>query len=589
MNTFPLKRILWSNEHIMAALLGVLLLYMLPGWVNDLSGIFYFLIICAVAIFVDMAVNMFRYRQPVCAVSAAVTAGIVYVLTPGSSLGLQLAGTAAALILGKHIWGGTGKNPINPAMTGVLLIGLLTDLGAADISPRLLLIPALLLSIPFIRFRPYASIGFMTGMAAALVLLQKFGFDSYLGYGAIFWGCLIITDPVTVSFNPKVGAVGGALVGLAAIVLSGSTVVLAAGILLFNVICFIADKYLEQTYIKNPGRKAVGRLIKDNSDKLYFDLSMTGDETTVVSLSDSVDCESMLKRVEANEVVGLGGAAFPAGRKIRTVAGSHAEKKYLIVNGVECDPGLIHDKWLINRHMKEICKGVSYIRECIDFELITIAVKEGTEIKDCEVNVVTVPDYYPIGAEKNLIRHILGVSLSEGDIPAENGILVLNVQTVFSIYEAVYHNKKADTKLITVADLKAGVDYVVRVRLGTGIRALLQMLPISSGNIFIGGGAMQCRTTTDEDVIDGNANFIGISDFPKYKESVLCSKCGLCVESCPQGLRVDAISKLVDQGNLQSAKKYQPEKCIQCGNCSRVCLAGRNLAMRVKAAKLYEC
>ncbi len=588
MNTFPIKRIPWSNEHVMTALLGVLLLYMLPGWVNDFSGLFGFLGICALSIFIDAAVNMLRYKHPVCGVSAAVTAGIVYVLTPGIPWALQLAGTAAALLLGKHIWGGTGKNPINPAMTGVLLIGLLSDLGAAAFSPQLLLIPALLLSIPFIRFRPYASIGFMAGMAAALVLLRKFGFDSYQEYGAIFWGCLVLTDPVTVTSNRKVGAAGGALIGFAATVLTGSTVVLAAGVLLFNVVCFIADRYLEQPCVKKPGRKAIGKLIKGNSEVLYFDLSLSGDEAAAVSQSASVACEDIISLIEARAVIGLGGAGFPAAKKVRTVANSAADKKYLIINGVECDPGLIHDKWLIKRHMEEICKGIKLITNCIDFELTAIAVKEGTDIKDSQVNIARVPDYYPVGAEKNLIKHVLGIDLSESDIPAEKGILVLNVQTVFSIYDAVSNNKKADTKLITVADLKAGTDYVVRVRLGTPVKTLLQKLPLSTANVFLGGGAMQCRNSKEDDVIDGNVNFIGISDFPIYKESVLCSKCGLCAENCPGGLRVDVISKLVDQGNLQGAKKYHPEKCIQCGNCSRVCLAGRNLAMRVKAAKLSE-
>lgn len=584
MNTFPLIRTRWSNEYIMAAMLGVLILYLLPAWVQRPGGILNFLAVVLVSLLIDAAINIVRYRKPVCGVSAAVTAGILYILTPGTALWLQIAGAAAALVLGKHIWGGTGKNPVNPAMTGLLLIGLLFELKAPEFSPQLLLLPALLLSIPFIRFRPYAAIGFMAGMAAALVFMQKFAFDSYLGYGAIFWGCLVLTDPVTVTPNRTVGAAVGALTGAAAMVLTGSTVVLAACVLLLNVISFITDTYLELPQGKIPAGKAIKKLIPGDSDVLYFDLSLSSEGTELEDPRD-FNIQAILDRIEKNEVVGLGGAAFPAIRKIRAVMESPEEKKYLVVNGVECDPGLIHDHWLINRHMKEICAGIKLLRKCVDFEIAALAVKENTEIKACEVNVVRVPDYYPAGAERNLIGHVLGKELPIDDIPAKKGILVLNVQTVFAIYEAVYRDKKADTKLITVADLKSGADYVVKAKLGTGIRDMIQMLPVASGNVFAGGGAMQCRNTADDDVVDKNVNFIAVSAFPRYKESVLCSKCGICAGNCPMGIRVDRISRLMEQDRQEEAKKYQPERCIQCGNCSRVCLAGKNLAMRVKAAK----
>jgi Na+-translocating ferredoxin:NAD+ oxidoreductase RnfC subunit len=239
----------------------------------------------------------------------------------------------------------------------------------------------------------------------------------------------------------------------------------------------------------------------------------------------------------------------------------------------------------MDRNMDEICAGIKLLRKCLDFETVTLAVKETTDIKACEVNIAKVPDYYPAGAEKILIKQVLGIELEQGAIPAKNGILVLNVQTVFAIYEAVCRNKRADAKLITVADLKSKTDYVVKARLGTTIQGIVEKLPLASGNIFVGGGAMQCRNAADDDLVDEKVNFIAVANFPKYKESPLCSGCGFCTANCPMGIRVDRISQLVEQGNLEAAKKYQPEKCMQCGNCSRVCLAGRNLAMRVKAAK----
>jgi Na+-translocating ferredoxin:NAD+ oxidoreductase RnfC subunit len=66
--------------------------------------------------------------------------------------------------------------------------------------------------------------------------------------------------------------------------------------------------------------------------------------------------------------------------------------------------------------------------------------------------VYAVPNRYPIGAEKILIKEVLGITIAQNVIPADCGILVLNVQTVHAIYEAIYGNCKPNTKFITVAE-----------------------------------------------------------------------------------------------------------------------------------------
>ncbi len=589
MNTFSLIRTRWSNEKVMTAVFGVLVLYLLPLWIHHPESIPAFLAVLAAALLTDTVLNLIRYRCPICGVSAAVTAGVFYILTPGTYLWVRVVGVAAALLAGKHVWGGTGKNPVNPALAGVLIIGLVLPVNAPDFTPQLSMLPALLLSIPFIRFRPYAAAGFMAGMAAVMVLGQNFGFDSYLSYGAVFWGCLVLTDPVTVTPRPVLGAAGGAVTGALAMLLSGSTVAMAGSILLFNVVCYIADSYLKQPLGKLARGKCVGGVMARNSEVLFFDLSQSREETCEVAGEEAAalifSSQEIMERLERNEVAGLGGAAFPTAEKVKRVIEARVEKKYFIINAVECDPGLIHDGWLLDRCMEEICTGIKLIQQCVSFEVVVLAVKETKTIKACNVNVAKVPDYYPVGAERELIRQVLGKGLSAGDIPAEKGILVLNVQTVFSAFEAVARNKRALTKYITVADINAKTAYVVKTKLGADIRAITDKLPLTPGNIFAGGGAMQCRNVYAGDLVDRHVSFIAVARFSGYKESILCSRCGFCDKSCPMGLAVSRISQLVEQGRLEEAKKYKLETCLQCGNCSRVCLAGRNLAARVKAAK----
>lgn len=586
MNTFPLIRVKWSNEHVMAAVFGVLVLYMLPSWLQNLPGFLEFLAVLIFSLIIDTTANIIRFKRPVCAVSAAVTAAILYVLTPGVSLWGQLLGAAAALLVGKHIWGGTGKNPINPAMVGLLFISLFFKIKEPAFTATLMLLPALVLSVPFIKFRPFAAFGFMAGMVAALIYMQEFSFEAFIAYGIIFWGCLILTDPVTITVNPFIGAVGGVITGFFALRLSGSALVMATGVLVFNILSVAADRFGKSPNVRRPGYIRVKKIIPFQSGTIPF-YDLTKNKAEKIEDISLLDREEILRRIEVNEVFGFGGAAFPTIEKIRAVIESRESRKHLIINGVECDPGLIHDHWLMCSHMNEICTGIKILTKCVKFESVTLAVKESADISCAEgVKVYRVPDYYPAGAERFLIRQVLGKKLSRQVIPAKEGILVLNVQTLYAIYEAVCKNKKTDTRLITIADMKGKSGYVVKVRLGTNIQRVIDALVLKAGHAFLGGGAMQCRNAADDDVIDKTVNFMAIGDFPRYKESPLCSRCGFCKSNCPAGIMVDRIAELVDEGDLKGAKRYKPETCIQCGNCSRVCLAGRNLAARVKAANL---
>jgi Na+-translocating ferredoxin:NAD+ oxidoreductase RnfC subunit len=50
-------------------------------------------------------------------------------------------------------------------------------------------------------------------------------------------------------------------------------------------------------------------------------------------------------------------------------------------------------------------------------------------------------------------------------------------------------------------------------------------------------------------------------------------------------LKVNVIADLVEQGKLGGMEKFHVTECIGCGCCSYSCLAGRDLASKVKIAK----
>ena len=590
MRSFPLIRLRWSNEHIMAALFAVLLLYMLPGWLDSPSELAVFILLLITALVTDAAACFIRYKRLVCSVSASVTACIVQLLTPGIPLWGKLIGVFAALLLGKHIWGGTGKNPLNPALTGIFLLGFLFTPEPLFGGNTFLYLPAMLLSLPFILFRPFAGVGLMSGMA--LAMLTGGGYEVWtVAINCIFFGCLIITDPVTVTRKPVPGLIGGFAAGIA-LLLPATAGGLIIGILVFNLISYLIDKSA-----KGAKKRTSWRLsgIKEAVPQEGIGgelLDLTGGREGEPESSSVPEASEILRRIEKHGVFGMGGAGFPTADKIKATLGAEKADKYLIINGVECDPGLIHDKWLLKNRMSELYEGIDALINCMGIKKAYIAVKKnresflpkpGTDI----IDVIAVPDMYPAGAEKILVETVTGIKLDDGAVPTVEGILVLNVQTVLAIYDAVFRNADADTRYITVADLKNGRSRVVKIRLGDRIHEILEKVYPGNNLAFKGGGIMQSHMAEDEEVADRSTNYIAASEMPNYKESPQCSRCGLCSTSCPAGLEAGKIAELVDEDRISETLVLAPERCLGCGSCSYVCLAGRNLAARVTEAKKH--
>jgi Na+-translocating ferredoxin:NAD+ oxidoreductase RnfC subunit len=261
--------------------------------------------------------------------------------------------------------------------------------------------------------------------------------------------------------------------------------------------------------------------------------------------------------------------------------------KHLIINAAECDPGLIHDKWLLTHAHKELMNGIEILQKCISFNSVTVAAKNFYGIRlPASVKLHRVADFYPAGAEKILVKDVLKIELPE-KIPASNGILILNIQTVIALYEAVFYDQKADTRFLTVADLEHRTGQVVRVNLGDSVYDTVQKLLPGSVNVYIGGGSMNARLADDSAVINDKTNFLAIGQIKGFREA-LCSGCNLCSVYCPAALRVREIAHLVDAGKPKRASLLHPDNCMECGLCSTVCLAGRDQAGRVKAAKYHR-
>ena len=69
------------------------------------------------------------------------------------------------------------------------------------------------------------------------------------------------------------------------------------------------------------------------------------------------------------------------------------------------------------------------------------------------------------------------------------------------------------------------------------------------------------------------------------KEETGCINCGRCVEACPSRLVPTLLSTYSEHYDMEAFEKYDGMECCECGCCSYVCPAKRQLTQAIKSMR----
>ena len=165
---------------------------------------------------------------------------------------------------------------------------------------------------------------------------------------------------------------------------------------------------------------------------------------------------SKLDMVKAAGIVGMGGAGFPTGVKI----GADLEGGYILINAAECEPGLRHNIQQLEEECDKVIRGVKYTMEISNAGKAIFAIKKKNEkavqaLKEAlkaedNISIHLLPDIYPMGEERAVVRECLGIELPPTDLPLAAKSIVINVETLARITEAIEERKPCFSKNLTV-------------------------------------------------------------------------------------------------------------------------------------------
>lgn len=306
--------------------------------------------------------------------------------------------------------------------------------------------------------------------------------------------------------------------------------------------------------------------------------------------------EELLAVIREAGIVGMGGAGFPTHVKLSP----KTKVDYVIVNGAECEPFITSDHRYMLENADDVIYGLKIAMKILGLDEGYIGVelnkKDGIEALKASgefnehIHITELKIKYPQGAEKQLIKAVTGRHVPAGKLPADAGAVVINVATSVAIANAFKTGMPAVLKNVTVSGDAIVNPSNFRVRTGVPVSFLIEQSGgfKSEPQKLISGGPMMGITqyNTDYPVTKTTSSVLAILDAPDtYDADAPCIRCGRCVDHCPMRLMPLKLAEAAKKDDLETAEKYNILECIECGLCSYICPANKNLLQFIRMIK----
>jgi len=306
----------------------------------------------------------------------------------------------------------------------------------------------------------------------------------------------------------------------------------------------------------------------------------------------------LVEAIRQAGVVGLGGAAFPTHVKLSPPKDTPIDT--LLINGAECEPYLTTDHRTMVEYPERVQLGIRIMMRALGVTRAVVGVEENkpdaiaalraTLPRDLDVTVQGLRVKYPQGAEKMLIKSLLGREVPSGKLPMHVGVIVQNVASVATIAEVFETGLPLIERIVTVTGHGVRRPSNLIVPVGTKTRDLLATcggLTPQAREIVFGGPMMgSAEADLDAPVIKGTTGVVVLTDAEvKPQKSYPCISCGHCLDACPVFLNPQLLGKLAMAERYEEMPQHQLADCMLCGSCSYTCPSNIPLSQLFALAK----
>ncbi len=308
---------------------------------------------------------------------------------------------------------------------------------------------------------------------------------------------------------------------------------------------------------------------------------------------ESLSPDEIIEIVREKGIVGMGGAGFPTAVKLK----APKPIEMVLLNGCECEPILTADHRVLLEYADEVIYGLKAMLKASGAEKGVIAIEDNKQdavelleekIADLpNIEIIVVKTKYPQGAEKMLIKRVMGKQVPSGGLPMDVGAIVSNVSTAKAISDAIQIGMPLIERVVTVGGERMNKPGNYLVKMGTSVKDLVNHCGGVQGDdvtIKIGGPMMGFKQENlNVPMLKCSNGIIAVETI--VKEAAECIKCGRCVDVCPMELSPFYFTKYALTEDWEGMKTQNVMDCIECGCCDYICSSKIPIVERIKIGK----
>jgi len=332
-------------------------------------------------------------------------------------------------------------------------------------------------------------------------------------------------------------------------------------------------------------------------------------------------------------VASLDGAGIPTRYGSSPI--SPEETEHLIIRIVSDELLPISDAVLLPENgIESFLEGLRILGKVFTRAKISIAVSANqTDLRnriearvrpDEKISLCTVSDKYPQSHEEILVPAVTGMNYPYGYASANIGVIVLSVQTVLAVYDAVTSGQPVLSRVIALGGTGFKENVHVEVPVGTPWAALIEKYGNTDKEYrYVKNSLLTGETITDQSLpvtiadsaiyaipevrspglmpfaspgffSDSYSNTFPSSVLPLPKkldtnihgEGRACISCSFCADVCPVRILPNLLHRYVLREIIEeSLVQFEIFKCIDCNLCTYVCTSKIPLADLIKKGK----
>lgn len=282
---------------------------------------------------------------------------------------------------------------------------------------------------------------------------------------------------------------------------------------------------------------------------------------------------------------------------------------------------------LLSKRLLDLAEGISILKKLYaSAEIHVVVAKElaetGAALESSGATVHIGSPKYPQHHPAVIMASLFGTAIDAHTKPADSGAVVLDIQAVLQIRDAIVTGKPFIERTIALAGPGYGAPTVASVRIGTAVSEIAgsRVVPDRSPRIIY-NSVMTGVEAGDEAVVGHDcAALIALLKSPDEflpfaspgfrKDSITltfvnsflrlpkslddnlhgerraCVGCGYCADVCPADILPWHLHRFVERKIIdESLMRYGAFRCIECNLCSYVCVSKIPLAELIKDGK----